>query len=371
MFNNLKQNIDMCKKNKKLKNLPYRFFIDALSENGKVSWEAYGADRRRLGKALLEVAKKSGFDLPKSDTNCYAATNYLEELGVIARTKDGFIPSETWMERVIELFPKESIQQQKQEVPQETISSTDNVEPVVEVEASSVEEETPQEEAPKNFIELYNRVLEWMKSEYRSKADLKAFLDSMYLEIFGCRDTTSMWWHARVKFLERNALIESIEDQGTTMFLRNENFLETLEKKKNDSRLTKEFVIKDEQPEVKMEEEEKKEETKVEKSIKTLTGIQDLFKQKEEKEKRTICVCLKKGELHKLYETHIKYEGQEDYVVIDIEPNQANLDVLKMLPQGSVSVNLQDRKKLKELYREERENLLKSLERINLLTGEE
>jgi len=358
----------MCKRNKKLKNLPYRFFIDALSNNGKVSWEAYGADRKRLGKALLEVAKKNGFDLPKSDTNCYYMTNYLEELGVIVRTKDGFAPFETWKERVDSLFPKESTQHG---VPQEVVSTTDNIEEESIVEATSVEEETPHEETPKNFMELYKRVLEWMGGEYRTKADLKVFLESLHLEIFGCRDTTFMWWHARVKFLERNSLIESIEDQGTTMFLRNENFLETLEKKKNDSRLTKEFVVKDEQPEVKVEEEEKKEETKVEKSIRTLTGIRDLFKQKEEKEKRTICVCLKKSELHKLYETHIKYEGQEDYVIIDIEPNQANLDVLKMLPQGSVSVNLQDRKKLKELYRAERENLLKSLERINFLIGEE
>jgi len=330
---------------KRLFKIKPQFFVDTLSE-GRISWEAYGQDRRRLGKALIEAGKKSGFDINKSDNNCYMVVNYLlDDLHVIQRTKDAFEPSPDWKDIVRGLFPKENL-----DGTLNPVSVTETVE--------TQEEETttsPVEKPVKTLLDLYLVSLEKMGPDFVERDKVKEIIEGVYTSRLS-EAPPKTWWLTRLAFLERNKLVEGIEDQGKLKYLRSSDYVDLLTKKPN-------YKLKED-----LKKGEKKQETPQVEVVAEKPKEVIIQATPKKKPAQKITVAVSKAESHLLYIERVVIDDNSGLYVVELETSQANLDVLKRLT--GVCVSEEDRPHLKEVFEKEKRELLDHLSRINALTGE-
>ena len=161
-------------------------------------------------------------------------------------------------------------------------------------------------------------------------------------------------------FLQRNKILESIEDEGVIKHLRVENYKELLDARKESlEKHSYEFktavpvVVETQQPEQK--------EKPVEAPKKKEEKPAPVSKQKEP----TICVCINPADLIKLYETEVLFNDGHRCVIL-LETIQANLDVLKNI---EAEADPSSQGQLWEKLTDQREFYLAELAKIDKLCG--
>lgn len=347
---------------KKLKSIESKFYLEALgSENFSIG--DYGLDRRRLGRALGKILRKYGTWFNTSDRYCFMIVNHMEESGLIKETADKFMATPNWRETLQKMFPKETLlgaTKKQSEVP-----VTVTVTSAVPVETSSpVEPTTPQKRVItvgelKNNYEFYEVLLERMGEDFKTQEELKKLIFGLYRENFGGDPEGKQYFYNRLFFLQKNKILESIEDEGVVKHLRSKDYKELLDAKK--SFLEKNpYEFKIEVPETPKEEpapiqEAPKKEEKPE-SVPVPVG-----KTKEP----TVCVCINPMDLTKLYETEVLFNDGHKCIVL-LETIPANLDVLKNI---DAEADPKGQNQLWEKLAEQREYYLAELAKIERLCG--
>jgi hypothetical protein len=348
---------------KKLKSIESKFYLEALgSENFSIG--DYGLDRRRLGRALGKILRKYGTWFNTSDRYCFMIVNHMEDLGLIKEAADKFVAVENWREALQKMFPKETLLGTTKK--QTEIPVTVAVTPVVPVETPSpaAEPATPQRRVItvgtlKNNYEFYEVLLERIGEDFKTQEELKKLILELFHENFGEMKPFKQYVFNRIAFLQKNKILESIEDEGVVKHLRSKDYKELLDAKK--SFLEKNpYEFKIEVPETPKEEpapiqEAPKKEEKPE-SVPVPVG-----KTKEP----TVCVCINPMDLTKLYETEVLFNDGHKCIVL-LETIPANLDVLKNI---DAEADPKGQNQLWEKLAEQREYYLAELAKIERLCG--
>ncbi len=347
---------------KKLKSIEPKFYLDALNSKG-FSVEDYGLDRRRLGRALGKILRKYGTWFNTADRYCFMIVNHMEESGLIKETADKFVVASDWRETLQKMFPKENLEALETKK-QENTKATTNVATPVAPESSS-EPVAPKKielGSLKNNYEFYGALLERMGEDFKTQEELKGLILGLYQENFGEACDSRQYFYNRLLFLQRNKILESIEDEGVTKHLRAKNYKDLLDARKDFLEKNpyefKTQVVPEEKtqpaPETAPAKTPKKKEEK--KPVATTPA-----KQKEP----VVCVCIDPNDLTKLYETDVLFNDGHRCVIL-LETIQANLDVLKNI---EAEADPKSQGQLWEKLTEQREYYLAELAKIDRLCG--
>ena len=217
---------------KKLKSIEPKFYLDALNSKG-FSVEDYGLDRRRLGRALGKILRKYGTWFNTADRYCFMIVNHMEESGLIKETADKFVVTENWRETLKKMFPKENLEELEVKKPTET-TTTEAVEPVETTTPSTqVAPKKIEFGSLKNNYEFYGALLEKMGEDFKTQEELRELILGLYQENFGEECDSRQYFYNRLLFLQRNKILESIEDEGVTKHLRAKNYKDLLDARKD------------------------------------------------------------------------------------------------------------------------------------------
>ena len=349
---------------KKLKSIEPKFYLDALNSKG-FSVEDYGLDRRRLGRALGKILRKYGTWFNTADRYCFMIVNHMEESGLIKETADRFVVASDWREILQKMFPKENLEaleakeQPKPEAPIEVAPEITQVTP----DPSAQPEPTPQKievGSLKNNYEFYVVLLERMGGDFKTQDELRGLILGLYRENFGEEPESRQYFYNRMFFLQRNKILESIEDEGVTKHLRAENYRELLDAKK-DFLEKHPYEFKTAVPAAPETQQTEQKEKPVETPRKKEEKSIPVSRQKEP----TICVCINPADLIKLYETEVLFNDGHRCVVL-LETIQANLDVLKNI---EAEADPKSQSQLWEKLTDQREFYLAELAKIDKLCG--
>ena len=344
---------------KKMKTIESKFYLEALgSENFSIG--DYGLDRKRLGRALGKILRKSGTWFNTSDRYCFMITNHLEELGLIKATADKFVVVNNWRDIVQEMFPKENIsgtketkeEEEEKEVPA-TVEEVVAPQPQVPVVAPIISRREIKVGDLKNTYEFCEALLERIGEDFKTQGELRNIITELYRENFG-EDPNSQFFFNRLYYLQSKKILESIEDEGVVKHLRSENYKEILEAQKG---FLKRSPFKF------------KENHEVTTPIKEEVVEAPVEKQEEapKVETKVICVCINPVDLTKLYNTEVIYnDGHRCVIMLDLI--QANLDVLKNIEAES---DLDSQDLLWDEFAEQRKFYLAELAKIDRLCGKE
>ena len=354
---------------KKLSSIEPKFYLDALNSNG-FSIEDYGLDRRRLGRALGKILRKYGTWFNTADRYCFMIVNHMEESGLIKETADKFVVASNWRETLQKMFPKENLDALETKKPEAQVT-VETSEPETSQEApspTSAPQTTPQKievGALKNNYEFYGALLDRMGEDFKTQEELKELILGLYQENFGEAQESRQYFYNRLLFLQRNKILESIEDEGVTKHLRAKNYKELLDARKDFlEKNPYEFKTQVQVvPEVKAQPAQEpvpEIETPKKKEEKPVTAP---MRQKEP----VVCVCIDPNDLTKLYETEVLFNDGHRCVIL-LETIPANLDVLKNI---KAEADPKSQGQLWEKLTDQREFYLAELAKIDKLCGKE
>ena len=341
---------------KKLKSIEPKFYLDALNSKG-FSVEDYGLDRRRLGRALGKILRKYGTWFNTSDRYCFMIVNHMEESGLIKETADKFVATPNWRETLQKMFPKENLEALEATKEKPAAEAATPKTPVA--PSTPVAPVVPQKVEPgslKNNYEFYRTLLDRLGEDFKTQDELKRSILGLYQENFGEAPESKQYVYNRILFLQRNKILESIEDEGVIKHLRAKNYQELLDARKDFLEKNpyefKTAPVKTEEPRP-VESPKKKEEKP--------TPAVVVEKPKEP----TVCVCIDPNDLTKLYETDVLFNDGHRCVIL-LETIPANLDVLKNI---EAEADPKSQSQLWEKLTEQREYYLAELAKIDRLCG--
>lgn len=347
---------------KKLKSIEPKFYLDALNSKG-FSVEDYGLDRRRLGRALGKILRRYGTWFNTADRYCFMIVNHMEESGLIKETADKFVVASDWRETLQKMFPKENLEALEAKKQEDTKATTNVTAPVApESPSEPVAPKKIEFGSLKNNYEFYGALLDRMGEDFKTQEELKELILGLYQENFGETCDSRQYFYNRLLFLQRNKILESIEDEGVTKHLRAKNYKDLLDARKdflekNPYEFKTQVVPKEKAqpaPEPATAETPKKKEEK--KPVATTPA-----KQKEP----VVCVCIDPNDLTKLYETDVLFNDGHRCVIL-LETIPANLDVLKNI---EAEADPKSQSQLWEKLTDQREFYLAELAKIDKLCG--
>jgi hypothetical protein len=208
----------------------------------------------------------------------------------------------------------------------------------------------------KNNYEFYRTLLDRMGEDFKTQDELKRSILGLYQENFGETPESKQYVYNRILFLQRNKILESIEDEGVIKHLRAKNYQELLDARKDFLEKNpyefKTAPVKTEEP--RPVESPKKKEEKPTPAVVT-----------EKPKEPTVCVCIDPTDLIKLYETEVLFNDGHRCVIL-LETIPANLDVLKNI---EAEADPKSQSQLWEKLTEQREYYLAELAKIDRLCG--
>ena len=345
---------------KKLKDVSPDFYRDVLSGKGGFSISDYGLDRRRLGKALGKVLRKTGTWFNTADRYSFMIVNHLESQKLIIEKADHFEAAPNWRDLLKEMFPKEDFTEKA-----ESLAPT-----VATVEMAT--QEAPETEATmtqgpvakgslKTYYDFYTVLLERIGGDFRTKSELGGLITELWKENTGVELTDTKFVSNRLQILQGNGTLESIIDEGTRKYLRSKDYKKTLESKKAYlSRRTFDLPVTEEK-------ETKPEVTKAE-PVKEKQVVVSQPKEPARAPEPTVVINITPSDKAKLFITDTLFEDRHGRCVVEVEAIPANLDVLKNL---SVEADAPSKEILWGKLEDQRNYYLGEIAKINRLCGKQ
>lgn len=187
------------KEQKKLKNLPSRFFVELQG----ISLETV-PDKQRLGLSLLTLAEKFGVNIPKTRNNREGISNHVMSLGIVKSNLVGYQLSPDWRTKVQDLFQRESIDFtiEKKEVEEKEEAVKEEEEVVAEQQFTT----------PTTMREFYRGFLSTTWCEGLGKKEILKTLFDYTVKCTGIEPTDG-WVKQRFTYLSTSLL--AVEETGS------------------------------------------------------------------------------------------------------------------------------------------------------------